>query len=122
MGCWCGYLSGASCRLFAYGPADATAVSCLFTSRLVLCFWYRLTQVVLEKRPLNGCSSTVVIVCTAERTHFRKCTVFAVHTGLKPSCQKFLKIYTKLMNRLMHASKQNSLRCTVILCFLCVIS
>ena len=26
MRCWCGYLSGARCRLFAYGPADATAV------------------------------------------------------------------------------------------------
>ena len=26
-----------------------------FKSRLVLLFWYRLTQVVLEKRPLNGC-------------------------------------------------------------------
>jgi len=26
-------------------------------SRLVVPFWYRLTQVVLEKRPLNGCSS-----------------------------------------------------------------
>ena len=24
--CWCGYLSGARCRLFAYGPADATAI------------------------------------------------------------------------------------------------
>jgi len=22
---WCGFLSGARCRLFAYGPADATA-------------------------------------------------------------------------------------------------
>jgi len=22
---WCGYLSGARCKLFAYGPADATA-------------------------------------------------------------------------------------------------
>ena len=29
-----------------------------FESRLVLRFWYRLTQVVLEKRPLNGCSSS----------------------------------------------------------------
>jgi len=28
-----------------------------FESRLVLPFWYRLTQVVLEKRPLNGCCS-----------------------------------------------------------------
>jgi len=25
MRCWCGYLSGARCRLFAYGPTDATA-------------------------------------------------------------------------------------------------
>ena len=30
----------------------------LFKSRLVLPFWYRLTQAVLEKRPLNGCSSS----------------------------------------------------------------
>jgi len=29
-----------------------------FKSRLVLLFWYRLTQVVLEKRPLNWCSSS----------------------------------------------------------------
>ena len=29
-------------------------------SRLVLPFWYRLTQVVQEKMPLNGCSSSVV--------------------------------------------------------------
>jgi len=28
-----------------------------FKSRLVLPFWYWLTQVVLENRPLNGCSS-----------------------------------------------------------------
>jgi len=32
--CWCGYMAGARCRLFAYGPADATAsqnpiISCL---------------------------------------------------------------------------------------------
>jgi len=26
-----------------------------FKSRLVLRFWYQLTRVVLEKRPLNGC-------------------------------------------------------------------
>jgi len=30
-----------------------------FKSRLVLPFWYRLTQVVLEKRPLNECSSSL---------------------------------------------------------------
>jgi len=51
--------------LFAYGPAEATAYQnpsplASFTFRLVLPFWYRLTQVVLEKMPLNGC--TVVVV------------------------------------------------------------
>jgi len=30
-----------------------------FKSRLVLPFWYRLIQVVLEKRPLNGCNSSM---------------------------------------------------------------
>ena len=40
MRCWCGYLSGARCRLFAYGPADATASKtppslASFKSRLV---------------------------------------------------------------------------------------
>jgi len=33
-----------------------------FKSRLVLPFWYRLTQVVLEKRPLNGCSSSPFVL------------------------------------------------------------
>ena len=47
--CRCGYLSGVRCRLFAYGLADATAsqnpiISCIMKSRLVLSFWYRLTQ------------------------------------------------------------------------------
>ena len=66
VGCCCGYLSGAIvCSLFAYGPTDATAtpnpiVSCLIEIQTVLHFWYRLTQVVQEKRPLNGCSSVVV--------------------------------------------------------------
>jgi len=57
VGYWRGYLSGVRCRV-AYGPADATPTHSLapVKSRLVLPFWYRLTQVVLEKRPLSGCS------------------------------------------------------------------
>jgi len=57
--CWHGYLSGARCRWFAYGPADATATRSSLASlksRLVWPFWCRLTQVVLVKRPLDGCS------------------------------------------------------------------
>ena len=62
MRCWCGYLSGARCS-FAYGPADQC---CCITkpnhlvslkSRPVLPFCYRFIQVVLEKRPLNECST-----------------------------------------------------------------
>ena len=66
MRCWCSFLSGARYRLFAYGPADATVsqnpIICrFFKSRLILPFWYWLTQVVLEERPLNGCSSSSTI-------------------------------------------------------------
>ena len=64
MRCWCGYLSGARWRLFAYGPADATAVPkphhLLPLTWLVSCFRYWLAHVVLEKRPLNSCSGSVV--------------------------------------------------------------
>jgi len=36
-----------------------------FESRLVLPFWYQLIQVVLEKRPLNGCgSSSCAVYCS----------------------------------------------------------
>jgi len=64
--------SGARCRL-AYGPADATASHCLLLfasvkSRLVLPFWYRLTRVVLDKGPLNGC--VCVCVCVCELLHY----------------------------------------------------
>ena len=60
----CGYLSGARSRLFAYGPADAIAITkphhllLHLKSRLGLPFCYWLTRVILEKRPLNGCSDS----------------------------------------------------------------
>ena len=37
MKCWCGYLSGARCRLFAYDPADASASNNPTISCLTLC-------------------------------------------------------------------------------------
>jgi len=59
MGVWCGYLSGARCRMFdmvQLMPLHPKTPSYFasFKSRLVLPFWYWLTQVVLEKRPVNG--------------------------------------------------------------------
>ena len=46
-GAGCGYLFGARCRLLACGPADATAI-----------------PKPLEKRPLNGCSSSISSSCS----------------------------------------------------------
>ena len=59
VGCWCGCLSGARCRL-AYGHCHYHSLSLASVKfRLVLPFWYRLTWVVTEKGPLNQC----VCVC-----------------------------------------------------------
>jgi len=49
--------------IWAYGPADATVTPSSLapvksTLQNGLPFWCRITQVVLEKRPLNGCSSS----------------------------------------------------------------
>ena len=38
-------------------------------SRLIFPFWYRLTQVVLEKRPLNGCSNSSSSYCKLAQKH-----------------------------------------------------
>jgi len=53
LGCWRGYLPEARCTL-AYGPADATATH-FSKIQIGLPFWYRLTRVVPDKGPLNGC-------------------------------------------------------------------
>ena len=63
MRCWCGYLSGARCRLYAYGPADATTtrnpiISCLIEIQTGFTFLVPAYPLVLEKRPLNGRSSS----------------------------------------------------------------
>ena len=60
VGCWCGYLSGARCRLAWPDWCHCHSLSLASVkSRLVLPFWYRLTRVVPDKGPLNGC----VFVC-----------------------------------------------------------
>jgi len=43
-------------------------VSCSSKSRLVLPFWYRLTRIVPDKGPLNGCVCVCVCVCVAVST------------------------------------------------------
>jgi len=56
---------GADClhmvRLMPLHPKIPSSLAS-FKSRLVLHFWYQLTQVVLERRPLNGNSGVAVVV------------------------------------------------------------
>jgi len=58
MRCWRGYLSVSRCKRSAYASADVTATPASLASlksRMVWPFWCRLTEIVPEKRPLNGC-------------------------------------------------------------------
>jgi len=66
--CWCGYLSEARCRLFAYGPANATEIP---TPHYLVTHsnpdWFYLSGTGLptlswKKRPLNGCSVVIFLV------------------------------------------------------------
>jgi len=55
---------GAGClhmvQLMPLHPQTPSSLDSL-KSRLVLPFWFQLTQVVLEKRPLNGCRYSVYL-------------------------------------------------------------
>ena len=67
MRCWCGYLSGSKCRLFAYGPADVTAIPkpnhlLPYLNPDWFPYWYRLTQVVPEKKLCLVLAVAVVVV------------------------------------------------------------
>jgi len=58
-------LSGAGAdrlQMVQLTPLPSPSSLASFKSRLVIPFWYRLTQVVLEKRPLNGCSVVVTTI------------------------------------------------------------
>ena len=57
--------------------------------RLVLPFWYRLTQVVLEKRPLNGCKKMVVL----------SCILFMYFLWLSSRCKKWSVPVEKVYNK-----------------------
>ena len=61
VGCRRGYLSGARCRLADSWCHCHSLSLASVKSRSVLPFWYRLTRVIPEKWPLNGC----VYVCVS---------------------------------------------------------
>jgi len=85
VGYWHGYLSGARCRLawpswyHCHSPSLASV-----KSRLVLPFWYRLTRVVPEKGPLNGCVCVSAIAKRPARWNW------AVDTEIDDYCDKLV--------------------------------
>jgi len=54
---------GAHLHMAQLMPLPLTVSLASLKSRLVLPFWYRLTQVVLEKGPLNGCVCVCAFDC-----------------------------------------------------------
>ena len=69
MRCCRGYLSGARCKWFALLQQNPQ------NNQNGLSFWYRPTQVVLEKRPLNDCVCVCVSACIL-------CFCFILHNML----------------------------------------
>ena len=63
-------------------------------STLVLPFWYRLTRVVLDKGPLNGCVCVVAVVAAAVLTVVYRSTCISWHLQLRTGefcwCKVFL--------------------------------
>jgi len=66
---------GADLHMAQRMPLPLT-ISCFSKIQLVLPFWYRLTRVVPEKRPLNGC--VCVCVCVSLSAVLTATPVFAV--------------------------------------------
>jgi len=86
VGCWRGYLSGAreTCMWPSWCHCHSLSLASV-KSTLVLSFWYRLTRVVPDKGPLNGC----VCVCHCYHmwrlTWLKYITCYHYHV-LKLSC------------------------------------
>jgi len=72
---------GADClhmvQLMKQHPKTPSSLAALKV-RLVLPFWYRLTQDVLEKRPLNGCSCSSCCSCSRSRSRSSCCSSVVV--------------------------------------------
>jgi len=125
MRCWWGYVwskvhivciwsSWCHCHL----KTPSTLAS--FKSRLALPFWYGLTQVVLEKRPLNGCSSSSVLDHTRE-IHDRDVSEVITAPIITARCQHKLvtwqffsfQLYCQIASQPQHNNKYNCFHKTV---------
>ena len=119
VGCWYGYLSGARCRL-AYGPADATATDCLCFSKIQIgfTFWYRLTWVVPDKGPLNGCVCVCmcdIMLCALCEVNFYLLILDLTLVKLKHACLSLCHFVVILVSVIPNIKHFNSVMCSVVL-------
>jgi len=79
-GCWCSYLSGASADLHIAQlmPLPLT-VSCFSKIQIGFTFWHRLTWVVVDKGPLNGCVCVYRSTCELEQEDFIGAKFYCPH-------------------------------------------
>ena len=68
VGCWCGCLSGARCRL-AYGPADATALTVSCFTKIQIGFTF-----LVSAHPGSPGKRAVKHVCELDSTHMNGLT------------------------------------------------
>jgi len=86
MRCWCGHAGCLHMVQLMPLPSQTQLSLASVKTRVVFPFWYWLTQVVLEKRPLNGCSITLLlygpetgysntnrVICSVPPTEHRGC-------------------------------------------------
>jgi len=70
-------------------------VSCSSKSTLVFPFWYRLTRVVLDKRPLNGCIYYLCMYRCNSSLHLRTYSMqFTLIQWYKGDCCKHRNVYS----------------------------
>ena len=91
VGCWCGYVWSKvqTCIWPSWCHCHSLSLASV-KSRLVLPFWYRLTRVVLEKGPLNGC------VCVNGVCVLQQQQLFYVS---RPGCVTCFRMFLKFIFR-----------------------
>ena len=78
---------GADLHMAQLMPLPLT-VSCFSKIQTGLPFWYRLTRVVPDKGPLNGCACVCVCACACVRAcAFSALTLLVGHQEEHPACK-----------------------------------
>ena len=108
VGWWHGYLAEARCTP-AYGPADGWCHCYSLSLASVKSSWYRLTRVVPQRGPLNGCVCVCVCVCVEFAVERRTdpCSTSPNPTGQPSPPTGQINIFTEFASCVVIASSVN---------------